>query len=689
MGLTSIKQLVSKARKHIQNNDIAGAIKCYKKIAGLNNNDASTWSALGSLHGRLGQYPEAAACFRKASRLLPDDANAHLNLAKCLHSLNDLEQARNAYDNSLRLNPNHAETLFNIGTLLSQQKDFKAATHYFQRLIKLSPDYAPGYYSLGSAQIASGLLEDAVANLREATRIQPDLAEAHNSLGITLHKLHHYADAEASYRRSIDLNQNDVIAQYNLGTLFYDTARFSDAKHNFRHALKLKSDYKEAYVALGLTHHACAEFQAAIDCYETALTMDPRYSDALINLGQTRQVQGNFDLALAAYQEATRIDPQLIEGITGEASIMEHNGDFESALALIQPLIGNMPCNANLAVTYGILAHRTNNQRHAITFLEHTAANSQLSTIPRAKIHFCLGNLYQDINDYDNAFHYFYHANNALNYHFDRTAHVKMIDVLIDVFNQDAMKRLPRSNNISEQPVFIVAMPRSGTSLVEQILASHPEVYGAGELPYIGQIRNKLCRQIDGDMDYPACLTKTDTASLDKLANLYMGHQSTGGSGHLRFTDKMPQNFLDLALINLMLPNARVIHVIRDPMDTCLSIYTQHFAASHSYSSNLEALGFYYRQYERLMRHWRSVLSIPILDIHYADIVTRPEDSIRELLAFCGLEWNDACLNFHHSKRLVTTPSYNQVRQPIYTSGLERWKKYKHHLAPLRHALDE
>jgi hypothetical protein len=235
--------------------------------------------------------------------------------------------------------------------------------------------------------------------------------------------------------------------------------------------------------------------------------------------------------------------------------------------------------------------------------------------------------------------------------------------------------------------VFIVGMPRSGTTLVEQILASHPAVFGAGELDDIRQISAALPSLLGSANPYPECLAQAGQSSLTKIADRYLVHLRGLSSDARRITDKMPTNFLHLGLIELLFPQARVIHVIRHPLDTCVSCYFEEFTTTNSYAYDLEQMGIYYKQYERIMRHWKDVLKIRMLDVRYEELVDNQENICRQMIEFCDLEWDDRVLRFYETKRDVATPSFDQVRQPLYRKSIGRWKNYERHLGPLMRVL--
>ena len=259
-----------------------------------------------------------------------------------------------------------------------------------------------------------------------------------------------------------------------------------------------------------------------------------------------------------------------------------------------------------------------------------------------------------------------------------------MVDSLINDFSADTLESMPRSACEDKRPVFIVGMPRSGSSLVEQILSSHPMVYGAGELNDIKNLASTLFATSHQHKN--KIFSNVQTSKLIELADRYLSSVEKVCGDALRVTDKMPSNFLWLGFIMQLFPDARIIHCIRDPRDTCLSCYFQPFVRSHDYANDLGDLAFYYRQYERLMHHWQQNVNLPILNVYYSDLIADAEAVARQMIGFIGLDWDDNCLNYHKSDRITATASWDQVRQPIYTKSLARWKHYRKHIDPL---LDE
>jgi len=300
---------------------------------------------------------------------------------------------------------------------------------------------------------------------------------------------------------------------------------------------------------------------------------------------------------------------------------------------------------------------------------------------------FALGKAYQDVKNYERAFAYLSKGNQIKrgSINFDLATVQEACDRTIKEFSRELFAQNRAVGFNSELPIFILGMPRSGTTLVEQILASHPQVHGAGELPYLQQLAKALSRKLG--RPFPEGVGKIDPGSWQGLGKNHVQAMRKIAPRARYITDKMPDNFWRVGTIHLMLPQAKIIHCVRNPADTCLSCYQKLFTQGQEFSYDLQDLGHYYQVYHRLMQHWQAVLPGPILEVRYEDVVANQDGKAREILAFCGIEWDDACLAFYQTDRPVMTASTAQVRQPIYTTSVERWRRYERQLAPLLEAL--
>jgi hypothetical protein len=305
-------------------------------------------------------------------------------------------------------------------------------------------------------------------------------------------------------------------------------------------------------------------------------------------------------------------------------------------------------------------------------------------------LHYALGEAFHGRKDYDQAFIHF-EAGNSLRRKqsaYDPKDTSAKIDSLITFFDQERFSAMgSRSAVASDRPIFIVGMPRSGTTLVEQILSAHPQVFAAGELDFLKQLTQRMTLIAQPSTDFPGCLEGIPDGTLQKLAEDYINKLSRLAPNALRVTDKMPWNIHALGLIALMWPNAKIVHCVRGPMDTCFSCYRTYFAENaHAYTCDLAELGHYFAQYRRLAEHWRSVLPVEMWEVHYETLVEEPDIGIRSLVEFCGLPWDEGCLEFHTSGRPSKTNPL-EVRRPINAGSIGSWKKYESHLQPLQEAL--
>ncbi len=360
------------------------------------------------------------------------------------------------------------------------------------------------------------------------------------------------------------------------------------------------------------------------------------------------------------------------------------SGELNKSETIHRKILRKDPKQVNALHALGVILHQKGNQTAAAKFIE--KAISQSASIP--DFHLNLASVFQAQGSYEEAINCCKRAlelnpNEVTALNNQANAYI----ALIEAFSEGFFVQKDFYGSDSDRPIFIIGMPRSGTTLIEQIIASHPDVAGAGELIDVDLLTTALTRIYPESGGYPGCASKLDKNVAAELADSYLGRLLSLSKSAARVIDKMPMNYLHLGLLAVLFPSAHIIHCRREPMDVCLSCYFQYFAPQLSYSFGLEDLGFAYRRYERLMMHWRKVLPVPVFDVQYEELVSNQESVSRKLIDFCGLEWNTSCLAFNESKRLVKTASSWQVRQPIYATSIGRWKRYEKHLTPLKEAL--
>jgi len=627
-----------------------------------------------------------------AQRLVKLDnkhAGAYANIALAYWHIGDLEKAKenaltaNKFDSKIATNHN------NLGLIYRGLKDLDKALSHFKQAMELDPQLAETYYNYGTTMLDAGD-EQGNSYLDKALLIKPDYAEANNYKGLQLLESNNSTLAIAYFKKAVSAKPDYVEAYCNLGNAFMDEQEFKSAELMYRKAIEFDPSYASAYNNLGNAlldqddfrqHHKEAE-----QYYLKAIELAPELDDTYKNLAVCYQGEGMHEEALHYFKIYNARVPDNEVVVAGMASVHERRGEYNEGKALIEPFIHNKDVSADIVLTYAKLARHFKHEDEAITLLLKIDDENILNKL-RIEKYYALGKLTEPKDDADATFGYYKEANDLEDEEHDFTHEKKIFDNIKSYFTKGKIQSLPRSKNTSRLPLFIVGMPRSGTSLAEQVLASHPDVYGAGELENIYNLVQKIGNELTPKNNYPLCLDSMHSEYATTLAQEHVKTLQEMAPDAKYVVDKMPHNFFTLGVINLLFPDATVIQCKRSSIDTCLSIYFQHFNKHHSYSNNLEMLGKYYNLYADLMDHWKKTLDINIIELEYENVIANPEEEMRNLLEQCDIEWDPACLKFHENKRTVMTPSYDQVRRPIYTSSVAKWKKYEHHLEDLINAL--
>ncbi len=463
-----------------------------------------------------------------------------------------------------------------------------------------------------------------------------------------------------NFQRLLILKPDHLETHLILGRLLIKQRRPAAALERFHKGLSVLSGdsptEKRArvglYHGLGLALDRLDLVAAALEWFRRAIELAPGETILWCDLGESLRSLGRFDEARDCYARALQRDPDCVPAHAGRMRCQRYQrADHEEII-------------------------------NAETLLKKPGHGAE----KRAALHFAIGKALDDCGVCDRAFHHIHRGNELQKRPLgDRFQHdLESIDRIMAFFDGAIFTRTGGSGLMDQRPVFIVGMPRSGSSLVEQILASHPRVHGAGEPPLIGELTESIPGRFRTSPDYPDNLTALDRDHLAQLAGTYLqGMTAHVETDPARIIDKMLYNFLYLGLIALLFPRARIIHCRRDAIDSCLSIYFQNFTEAPGYSHDLWRLGVYYRRYERLMAHWRRVLPLPMFEIHYEELVTDPERWSRALIDFLDLPWHAGCLSPHRSKRVVRTASSWQVRQPVHDRAINRWRRYERYYGPL------
>jgi Tfp pilus assembly protein PilF len=538
-----------------------------------------------------------------------------------------------------------------------------------------------------------GRPDEARASYLQAITLNPTYAEAHNNLGNALLSLGRLDDAEASYLRALQINPNYAEAHYNLGIVLRDLGRLIETENCCRRAIEFKPNYFEAHNNLGVTLYELGRPNEAEACYRRAIEINPDYPEAHNNLGNTLLYLGRLVEAEASYRRAIEVKPEFVDAYSNLGSVLMEIGKIEEAKNLLNKAIEMAPGAARPLVTALLYISFPQDDPRLKQLEAVYAKRESLLLEERIRLDFAMGKAMENIGQYDRSFSAYEEGNrlHRQGHPFDETEDDRFIEktcrfLTASLFKEcDALENLLPPIQDERVPIFIVGMLRSGTTLIEQTLASHPAVYGAGELTTLDELAKKAKLLTFDFTDWEEALL-----ALRKLGQEYLDQIWKHAPDARYITDKMPGNYVHLGLIHLMLPNAKIIHALRNPMDTCFSCYAIRFTLGHEYSYDLGTLGRQYLRYSKLMKHWHNVLPLGrILDVRYEDNISDHEREARRMLDYLGLPWDPSCLKFHESERPVRTASVAQVRKPIYSSSVARWKNFEKHLSPLLETIFE
>jgi tetratricopeptide (TPR) repeat protein len=564
-----------------------------------------------------------------------------------------LSEAEALYRAVLATNPDHFDSLRAVGVLCLKRNAPQDAVAPLEKALALKPDSAETHNDLGMALAALNRHGEALPHLERAVALSPDFATAHNNLGNTLAALDRRRDAIAHFKRAIALRPGYALAEFNLANALSKSERHAEAADLYKMALEHNPDWAPALCGLGFSLHMSGRSAEGLQFYERALARDPASADAHNGIGQVKQTLGLLEESRSALERALELAPDRpsYHRMLGETKRFRAGDPQIAAMESLLPSLAS------------------------------------LGEEQQAELHFALGKAYGDIARHEESFRHLI-AGNAIKHRtdeYDEAAQLTMMKHIETVFTADLLRRNAGAGDPSEVPVFILGMPRSGSTLTEQILASHPRIFGAGELRDFSE-PTKAFRGRDAGAFFPEVATSLSGEELRAFGARYVEHLRALAPAADRVTDKMPSNFRFIGFIRMTLPNAKIIHTRRDPIDTCISCFSRMFGKK-SFMADLGTLGRYYRAYETLMAHWRRVLPQgAMLEVQYEDLVGDFENQARRIVAYCGVEWDERCLSFHQTERPVRTASVTQVRQPIYSNAIGRWKPYEMMLRPL---LDE
>ena len=633
--------------------DFAGATKGYRKVLAREPRNIDALFLLGRAHCQQGEFERGAELLSKVVSLAPNYGQAHNLLGMALNRLGRKEEALASFERAIVADPANVMAIVNEADVLADL----------------------------------GRQADAVAAYDKALTRDPRNVAAWCNRGNALQTLERDAEAVESFGKALVLAPDLVVAHFNMANALERLGRHEEAIERYRRAIALKPDFAEAYINLAAPLMALERWTEVLECSDRAIKLRPNAVQAHCNRGMALTGLERHEESVVSYNAALAIDADYARALTNKASISYVLGRFDESRAAAERLGALDP---NAAYNYLMLAEtkRFTPDDPQIAAMENLVKQGEaVDARNRMLLHFALGTIYQKLGEHQQSFSHFA-AGNAIRrreIEYDEKVSLGQLAHIRETFTPELMAGKSGHGDPSTKPIFIVGMPRSGTTLIEQILAGHPQVQSCGELKDFPLTLFAL-----RGTNYPENIVGMSPEQIGELAARYLKKATASMPATAqRFTDKLPNNVLYVGLIRLALPNARIIHARRDPVDNCLSCFTQLFAEGQYYSFELGELGRYYRATEEVVAHWHRLLPDVMFEVQYEDVVADLEGQARRIVAHCGLEWDDACLDFHKVERPVLTASAAQVRQPIYRSSVGRWRSYQDQLTPLLEALGE
>ena len=620
-----------------------------------NSKDVNILGLLGAVLVKMRRLGEAEQVLRRTVSLAPTFAKPHEDLGFVLLELERYDEAVEILQKAVRLDPRLEFAQFNLGKALAFTGKGEQADVAFEASFALSPERK--LLAQAARLHKEGKLEEAEKLYRQVLKNNPDNIDAMRMLAMVAATLKHFDDAERLLRRAVGIAPDFLAAVIDLGRILKEQDRFEEAIGYFKKAIEINPNNPQTHFLLAGAYAPAALNHEAVKEYQRTLELSPRHAGALLGLGNALKTIGRLDEAVGAYHDCIGVKP--------------NNGETYWSLANLK--------------TYRFSDEQLLEMEKRVEDDSATGDKSEVNFL------FALGKAYDDRGDYDRAWHYYEQGNNKqrMLVQYDPVHTETINDGIIDVFDKTLFDEKSGSGHPDPAPIFILGLPRSGSTLIEQVLASHSQVEGTSELPYLGRVATSLNRNRPDGVNYPEAVRELAPENLAVLGEDYIRYaQLHRTEGKPFFVDKMPNNFPTIGFLHLILPDAKIIDARRHPLDACVGNFRQHYARGQTFAYDLTDIGEYYLQYQRMMDHWNEVLPGRVLTVQYEEVVTDFENQVRRILEYCNLPWEDDCIRFYETERPVRTASSEQVRQPIYTGALNFWRNYETHLDELVEILE-
>ncbi len=686
-----LAKAVGEAGRLFSAGQFAKAENLARQISKHHPNNADALNILGVALNAQGKPKDAVATLTQAIKRAPKNGIFYANLGEIERQRGRHVEARQALEKAVQLAPNNASAHNNLGILHFEKGEYPAAAAAYKKAIQANPAFAEAYNNLGNVSRFIGEADKALGYYHKALQHRERYPEAYNNLGSLLRDQGKFPEAEHAYKKAMMQSPAYIEAFNNLANLYFIMNRDPEALRVLGDALRIQDNHPITLTITARVQLRRGNFEAAEQAARRALAANPKSADALVALGQIFHETDRYEEAIGVLEKAVELAPKSSEALNFYGVALKSVGRLEEGKTQILKAVEINP------QSYGAYANLNDvvdfsEAPELVANMEAIFAGSQNPDDPRLMaLHFGFGKALDDIGQHERALeHYTKGAmlkRKQLTYSEEET--FGFFRDIKTVFDAAKFTDRPFKGMSSDRPIFIVGMPRSGSTLVEQILSAHSQVFGAGEIKHLARAIGQMRDRFPSMSRYPVMISEMEDFHYETLGNSYLKQIEPMAGDAKKVTDKLLTNYFFVGLINLIFPKAKIIHTVRNPVDTCLSAYTKLFKDDMPHSYDFGELGRYYREYRSLMEHWHKVLPKGVLmDVSYEEVVGDIEGNARRLIEFVGLEWDPACVDFHRSSRPVKTASVAQVRKPVYSGSVDRWKKYGAGLQPLIEAIE-
>jgi tetratricopeptide (TPR) repeat protein len=684
----SAEKAVQMAAQLYAEGNLGQAERVCRQIVEARPANADAHNILGATLQALGRGPEAIAQLRIAVKLAPQAASLHANLGEILRQNGESKEATAELEKAIEIDPKNAQALNNLGIIRYDEGKFAEAVDYYRRALAIAPAMAEALNNLGNALRVTGDIDGAVNAYQDALMHRESYPEAYNNLGTLLQQDRKFDEAEHALKKAIGQRPGYIEAHNNLANLYVAQKKEVEALRVLGDALKIAPTNPQTLLITARIQLRRGNFPAAEQATRAVLQQQPDNAEALTVLGQVLHETDRYDEAIEMLAKAVEANPRNPESLNFYGVALKSVGRLDDArdhilkaLKLNDSMFG---AYANLNDLVDFSKGEGEELFNRMDAIFEAATNHEADQL--LPLHFAYAKALDDRGEHERALQHYITGGRMkrAQLDYDEKETFGFFDAIREAFPKALFEERKYKGLDDERPVFIIGMPRSGSTLVEQILSSHPHVHGAGEVKYLSRAIGQLRDRLPSLPRYPQMMAKITPAQLDMVAKKYLEALTAGAGDSKRVTDKLLTNYFFVGLIHLLYPKAKFVNTLRDPVDTCLSGFTKLFKDDMPHSYDLTELGRYYCKYRELMEHWQAVLPEGVLTtVQYEDVVADTEKQAKALIDFIGLKWDRKCLDFHKSDRPVKTASVAQVRKPIYNTAVKRWKKYGAGLQPL------